>query len=310
MPNFKDHLQLHFIVLIWGFTAILGLLISLPAVELVFYRTLIAAVLLFFLIYGRRLSLKVSRREGLKILATGGLIGLHWILFFASSKVSTASVCLAGMTTASLWTALLEPLFYRRKLSRLEMGLALVIIFGLYIIFRFEFNHLLGLLMAIASAFFGALFTVINAQLVRKHHHYVITFYEMAGATLSIVLFFPAYALYFSSSQSLNLLPSPQDWFYILLLAGVCTVYAYSASVKLMHKFTAYAINLTVNLEPVYGIVLAFLIFGEKEKMTFGFYLGTFIILLAVLSYPTLNRYANRRRARRQKQALIAAEAK
>ena len=163
MPNFKDYLQLHFIVLIWGFTAILGLLIEIPSVELVFYRTLSASLILFGLLYFQKHSYQVTRKEIFIILGTGMLIAAHWILFFASAKVSTASVCLAGMTTATLWTSLVEPLFHRRKIKTFEIVLGLIIIFGLYIIFRFEFNHVLGLSMAVASAFLAALFSVINS---------------------------------------------------------------------------------------------------------------------------------------------------
>lgn len=292
MANWKDSLHLHLIVLIWGFTAILGLLMDLPAVELVFFRTLLASVMLYFLLYTRKRSLQLSLPELLKIAGTGLLIGAHWILFFASAKVSTASVCLAGMTTGTLWTSFVEPWVYRRKIRIYEIILACIIILGLYVIFRFEFNHVLGLSLAILSALLAALFSVFNSVLVKKHDHYVITFYEMSAACLGIALYFPLYQVTLAEGGSLVLNPSLKDWFYLLVLSGICTVYAYSASIKLMHKFSPYAINLTVNLEPVYGIVLAFLIFGDQEKMTGGFYGGTLIILVAVLSYPYIRKLA------------------
>ncbi len=291
MPQLKDYLQLHLIVWIWGFTAILGLLISLPSVELVFYRTLLASIMLAWMVYQKRLGFRLAFKEMLIILGTGAIIGAHWILFFGAAKVSTASVCLAGMTTGSLWTGFLEPIFYKRKVRSYEILLALVIIFGLYIIFRFEFGHLLGLTMAVLSALLAALFSVINGKLIQRHNHFVITFYEMAGACLSITLFFPFYALFLTDGKGLQFTMTGLDVFYVLILAGICTVYAYSMGVKLMKKFSPFAVNLTVNLEPVYGIVLAFLVFGEKEKMTSGFYLGTLVILLAVLSYPYLKKY-------------------
>jgi drug/metabolite transporter (DMT)-like permease len=299
MPQFKDYFQLHFIVLIWGFTAILGLLIHLPSVELVFYRTLIAIPFLMWVVYAKRRSFKMPSKELLKVLGTGVVIAAHWVLFFGAAKVSTASVCLAGMTTGSLWTGILEPIFFKRKINSYEIILGLVIIFGLYIIFQFETNHILGLSMAIASAFLSALFSVINGRLITKHDHFVLTFYEMIGANLGIVLFFPFYAIWMTSGQGLQLFATPIEWFYILILSGVCTVYAYSIGVKLMKKFTPFAINLTVNLEPVYGIVLAFLIFGEKEKMTTGFYMGTLVILMAVLTYPMLKKYFSQIQQRR-----------
>jgi drug/metabolite transporter (DMT)-like permease len=290
MPNLRDYLQLHFIVLIWGFTAILGLLISVSSLGLVFYRTWIASVLLASLIYFRGRSFKIPRTEFLKIIGTGFLIGFHWILFFGSAKVSNASVCLAGMTTATLWTSVLEPITHRRSPKPFEIILGLIIIGGLYIIFRFEFDHIAGLLMAVGSAFLAALFSVINSKLVQRHDHWLITFYEMVGACLITALILPFYQFYWIE-PSANLIPTTLDWFYLFILGGICTVYAYSIGVKLMKKFTPFAINLTVNLEPVYGIILAFLIFKEKEKMTPGFYIGTTIILIAVLSYPSLKKY-------------------
>lgn len=293
MPHLKDYLQLHFIVLIWGFTAILGLLITIPAVELVLFRTLLATGLLAYLVYARKRSLLAPTNEIIQMAATGALISLHWILFFGAARVSTASVCLAGMATASLWTSLLEPVLGKKQIKKYEILIGVVIILGLYVIFHFEFNHFWGIFMAVSSAFIAALFTVINTHFVRKHNHYVISFYEMLGAFIGTVVFLPFYQYYFLGNATLQLLPTAADWVWIAILAFVCTVYAYTTSVKLMHKFSAFAINLTVNLEPVYGILLAFLFFGEAEKMTAGFYLGTLIILFAVLSYPYLDNYFN-----------------
>ncbi len=289
MPEIKDYFKLHFIVLIWGFTAILGLLITIPQVELVLYRTLLAALLLAVLIAFRKKGYRVSNREGLKLLATGALIALHWILFFGAARVSNASICLAGMATSSLWTSLLEPMMSKKNIKVYEIIIAIVIMVGLYVIFQFEFNYVLGIVMAISSAFIAALFTVINTKLIVNHNHYTISFYEMAGAFLGTVLFLPFYQIYFAENQTLQLIPTSTDWIYIIILAFVCTVYAYTTSVKLMNKFSAFAINLTVNLEPVYGILLAFLFLNEK--MTPGFYLGTCIILASVITYPYLDKY-------------------
>jgi drug/metabolite transporter (DMT)-like permease len=296
MPTLKDYLQLHFIVLIWGFTAILGLLISIPAVELVFFRTLLASLLLAFMLLRKKELFRVNQSDLLRMLATGMLIAAHWILFFGAARVSTASICLAGMATSSLWTSILEPILRSRKIRVLEIMLGLVVIAGLYVVFHFEFNHALGISMAVLSALIGALFTVVNAQFSVRHNSYTITFYEMIGACVGTVLFLPFYGKYVAPNGQLQLLPSPSDWFYIAVLAFLCTVYAYSLAVRLMKKFSAFAINLTVNLEPVYGIVLAFLFFGDTEKMTLGFYLGTLIILLSVLLYPVLDKQFTRRK--------------
>jgi drug/metabolite transporter (DMT)-like permease len=290
----KDYLLLHFIVLIWGFTAILGVLISIPSLEIVFYRTLIASVILAGIFYWKKTRIRVSKIELAKVLGTGVIIALHWLLFFWAARVSTVSVCLAGMATTSLWTAFIEPLANRKKVKGFEIFLGLMVISGLYVIFRFELDYWLGLLMAVSSAFLSAVFTVINGRLTKRHNPYVLTFYEMFGACIFSALLLPVYG-YFFAPEGLQLIPSTMDWFWLFLLSGVCTVYAFSVSVELMRRVTAFAVNLTINLEPVYGIVLAVLIFGEKEQMTGGFYLGTLIILVSVLIYPVYNYYQKRK---------------
>jgi drug/metabolite transporter (DMT)-like permease len=288
MASTRDYLELHFIVLLWGFTAILGVLISIPPVELVFYRTLLAAAMLGLLMKIRGTGFRLGRTPLLYILLAGVLIGAHWITFFLSARVANVSVSLAGFATIALWTSILEPVILKKRFYWYELFLGLLMIMGLYVIFRFEFEYAWGLTLGVISAFLGSLFTVLNGKWTHDYDHYAITFYEMIGAWISIMLFLPWYAEL--QSEGLQLLPTGFDWLYLTILALVCTVYAYSISVELMKRISAFAINLTVNLEPVYGIILAVLIFGESEKMTSGFYWGTGIIVLAVLSYPVLNR--------------------
>lgn len=298
MSQFKHYLHLHFIILIWGFTAVLGLLINIPVVETVFYRTLLASVALGILLYFRKRNFRLGQKQIGQMLGTGALIAAHWILFFGAARVANASVCLAGMATCSLWTSMLEPLMTRRKIQLYEVVLGLIVIIGLYVIFRFEFGYALGLIMAILSAILASVFTIINSKFTRVYNPYMITFYEMAGACLSIALFFPFYAFFIVENGHLQLLPSSGDWLYILILALICTVYAYSASVELMKHITAFAMNLATNMEPVYGIILAVIIFGDSERMTPAFYTGTSIILLSVLAYPVINHYRNRKKLR------------
>jgi drug/metabolite transporter (DMT)-like permease len=286
----SDYLKLHFIVWIWGFTAILGLLISIPAVEIVFFRTLIAFGTLGIILLLRKTNFKVGKREIFKILGTGFIIAAHWILFFAAARVSTASVCLAGIATCSLWTSFLEPIMNRTKIKNFEVFLGLTVLGGLYVIFRFEFNHALGLGMAILSALLASIFSVINGKLTKKHNPYMITFYEMLGAWLGTLIFLPFYSYYFTNGAGINLIPVGMDWIWLAILGIVCTVYAFSVSVEIMKRISAFIVNLTVNLEPVYGIILAVLVIGEKEKMQPEFYMGTLIILLSVLAYPFLNK--------------------
>ena len=295
MPRFKDFLELHFIIFLWGFTAILGKLISIPAVELVAIRTLITCLALALIIKSRGGLFKVGSLPFLKMLGVGFLIAAHWILFFASARVASISISLAGLATASLWTALLEPIFTRKKIKPHEILLAILIMIGLYVIFQFEFDHAVGIVMAVGSALMAAIFTIINSRLTKQYPSATITCYEMGGACLATVLFFPLYLAYFTDNAALDFSLSAMDWVWLMILTLVCTVYAYTGGVRLMQRISAFAMNLTVNLEPVYGILLAWIIFGESEQMSAGFYYGALIILAAVFIYPVLDSFYNRR---------------
>jgi len=300
----KDYLRLHFIVLLWGFTAILGKLISVPPVELVFWRTLLAASGLAVLLVVRRQPWRVAGAEVVKMLGIGVLVAAHWITFFLAARLSSVSVCLAGLATLALWTSLLEPLVLWRRVRLYEVGLGLLTMVGLYLVSQAELDQMAGLLVAILSAGLSALFSVFNSKLVKRHTPFQLTLYEMTGACLSIVLFMPVYSRYFTEGRGLQLAWQGYDWLWLLLLAGVCTVYAFSSSVELMKRISAFVVNLTINLEPVYGILLAVLMytlhipgFGQ-EKLSTGFYLGTVVILLSVLIHPVLDQWVKRRQRR------------
>ncbi|WP_324671985.1 DMT family transporter [Hymenobacter sp. GOD-10R] len=292
----KDYLRLHFLVLLWGFTAILGKLISLPPVELVFWRTFLATVGLAALLVIRKQSWRIKPADVLRLLSVGVLVAIHWITFFLAARLSSVSVCLAGMATLALWASLLEPLVLWRRVRVYEVGLGLLTMVGLYLVSQAELDQLLGLGVATISAGLSALFSVLNSKLVKQHSPLRLTFYEMLGACLAIALFLPFYSQYFTASAGLHLIPAPLDWLWLFVLSGACTVYAFSSSVELMKRLSAFVVNLTINLEPVYGIVLAVLIFGSQEKMSLNFYLGTLVILFSVLVHPVLDQWNQRRR--------------
>ncbi len=290
MAKVSDYLHLHFLVFLWGFTAILGVLISIPSVEMVFYRTLLAAIGLGILILSIKGSFKVTPRDFIKLMLTGVIIGVHWITFFAAAKVSNVSVSLVGFATASLWTAFLEPLSSKMKVRPLEIFLGVLVIIGLYIIFYFDFKYPLGLLLGVTSGLTAAIFSIINARMVKRIDRYTITFYEMIGGCISTALFFPVYKIYFAENGILQLNPTAMDWVYILILALVCSVYAYSKMVDLLKTMSVFIIQLTLNLEPIYGIIMAVILFGQQEKMAANFYIGTVIILSSVILYPILKK--------------------
>lgn len=288
MPSNRDYLKLHFIVFLWGFTAVLGKLVLISSVEMVFYRCVLAFFGIGVLILFSKTSLNISTVDLSKVFFTGFIVALHWLTFFGAGRISNPSTSLVGFATCSLWAALLEPMAKRKKISVVEVGLGLVVICGLVIIFSFNFKYKLGMLLAILSGFTAALFSVINSKLVSRVHEYTITFYEMLGASLAVLLFFPLFTMFFSGETPFQQSPSFSDWFYISLMAFACSVYAYTVSIDLSRRISVFFIQLTLNLEPVYGIILALIIFGQQEVMSLNFYIGTLVILGAVVSYPMM----------------------
>jgi drug/metabolite transporter (DMT)-like permease len=290
MATTIDYVKLHFIVFLWGFTAILGLLVKIPAIEMVIYRTAIAAVGMGALILFLNQNFKLPARQFGYVLLTGFVVAAHWITFFVSARVSNASVSLVGLATGSLWAAFLEPFMNKRKIKMYEVLLGLLVIVGLYIIFSFDFKYPLGLLLGILSGFFSALFYSINSRLGQKIGTYQITFFEMVGACLGTSIYLIIHMLFVVPDYVVNFQADRADWFWMLILALVCTVYAFSVSVNLMKRLSVFFMQLTLNLEPVYGIILAVLIFGATEAMSLKFYIGTLIILGAVAGYPILKK--------------------
>jgi drug/metabolite transporter (DMT)-like permease len=286
----SEYLKLHFIVLLFGFTGILGKLVSIPAVEMVFYRTLLASAGMVVLLLVVKGSFKVSGGDFTRLMLTGFIVAAHWLTFFISARVSNVSVSLVGFATASLWTALIEPLVKGYRIKTVEIVFGLIVLGGLYTIFSSDFGYSYGLILGVLSGLTCAIFSVINSQLVKRIDSFTITFYEMTGACLAVCTFLPVYRVYWAEDQQLRMLPAASDWIYIALLAWLCSVYAYSAAVELMKKVSVFFFQLTLNLEPVYGIIMAVVVFGDTEKMTVNFYIGTLIIMAAVLVYPVLKR--------------------
>lgn len=291
MEQVRKHLlQLHFIVFIYGFTAILGRLITLDAVPLVWYRMFIAFASLAIILKLSNQKFSIPKKKILILTGVGLIVAFHWITFFHSIKISTISVALGCLASTTLFTSFLEPVFVRRPLSWFEVFTGVVIIIGLYIIFQFEPNYVAGIITGLTSAFLAGLFTVLNKVLVRDIHPATISFYEMGGGFIGITIF----VILNNSFVDIMTFPILSDWIYLLLLGVVCSAYAFMASTRVMQTLSAYTVVLTVNLEPIYGIILAFLIFGDSEYMSFGFYAGTLLILTAVFLLPVVREKARR----------------
>lgn len=293
MASSTDYLKLHFIVFLWGFSAILGKLVTIPAVEMVWYRSILAAAGMGAVIHFSRGNFKVSRTDVVKLFGIGCIVSLHWIAFFGSARVSNVSVSLVGFATNSLWAALLEPWFNRTRIKKYELILGLMVLAGLYIIFSFDFEYKLGLVLGILAGFTSALFSVFNSRMVKRISSRSITFYEMIGVFLATGLFFPLFQLA-GADIRWPALPTAMDVLYIAILAGVCSVYAYTVAVELMKRISVFMIQLTLNLEPVYGIMMAVIIFGQREQMDLNFYIGTLVILAAVITYPLVKKRFDR----------------
>ena len=277
--KFKNYLLLHLIVFIWGFTAILGALITIDAIPLVWYRMLLAVLFIAIYFLWKKKSFKVDRGGLLKFFFTGVVIALHWVFFFKAIKVSNVSVALVTMSTGAFFTALIEPVFFKRKINALEMFLGLLVIAGLYIIFNFESQYKLGIIYALIASFLGALFAVLNGLFIKKYTADTISFYQLFFGVVFITIY-----LLFTNSFSVSFFQIPaSDWMYLIVLSSICTAYAFIASVQVMKYLSPYTVMLTINLEPIYAIVLALFIFGDKEQMSSTFYLGAFIVLFVVL---------------------------
>jgi len=286
-----SHLKLHLVVLIYGFTAILGKLITLSAGQLVWYRMLIALISFYLYIKWKNTDFSVDRKQFLKLFGIGIIVALHWIAFFGAIKIANVSVALVCLATSTLFTSLLEPFFFRKRINLLEVIIGLLIIFGIYLIFRFETRYLAGIVVALAAAFLAGLFSVLNKKMVHHQKASVISFYEMMGGLSCVTVY-----LVFSEWGELPLsIPSGTDFICLLALGIICTAYAFAVQVKIMRHLSAYIVALTINLEPVYGIIMAWFLFGETEHMTHGFYIGTMIIFLSVLGFPLYHYYLKTR---------------
>ncbi|PKA81945.1 EamA-like transporter family protein [Ulvibacter sp. MAR_2010_11] len=296
MQNAKlfNYLHLHFIIFIWGFTAVLGALISIDAIPLVWYRMLLASGFIFLFVKARKIPLRFPKKVLLGFFGAGLVIALHWLAFFGAIKVSNVSVTLAIMSTGAFFASLLEPLLYKRKIIGYEVFFGLIVVAGLYIIFNVETEYVWGIILALTSSFLGALFSVINGKFAIKYPASAISFYELLSGMLCITI----YLTFTGSFTASFFILSANDWIFLLLLASVCTAYAFIASVHVMKWISPYTVMLSINMEPVYGIILALLILGDSENMSPQFYYGAAIILVTVIANGIIKMKLERKKRR------------
>ena len=293
LSKYKYHIWLHLTVLIFGLTGILGKLISVDSYLLVWYRVFIAlvALLVYFVITAA--SLKVSKKQIGKILLVGVIIAVHWVTFFEAIKQSNVSVALVCFSSSTLFTSLIEPLYFKRRIKPYELIFGVIIILGLYFIFSFEFKYLIGMILSVVSAALASWFTVLNGILIKETNAKLISFYELLGAFIILSV----YLLFSTKGDFHQFLIPVSDLKWLIILGTLCTAFAFIVSVEVMKKISPYTVTMSVNLEPIYSIVLAFLIWPESETMSYGFYMGTIIVIATIF----LNAFLKNRGAKEKK---------
>jgi drug/metabolite transporter (DMT)-like permease len=297
MPNakLKNHLHLHFLVFIAGFTAILGQLITISAIPLVWFRMMIASILIFLYIKIAKIKIQIDPKFILKLSVAGLVIALHWITFFGAIDASNVSITLAVFSTGTFFASLLEPIIHKRRIIWYEILFGVFIILGVWIITQSEINYIVGIILGILSAFLSSLFAVLNGVFLKQHTPTVISFYEFVSGVLFITLFI----LLFGDGFSAHFFDlSTLDFWYLFILGSVCTAYAFIAAVHVMRYISPYTVVLTYSLEPVYGIIIAIILFPDKEKMSPNFYYGATIIIITVVLNAVLKNIRKLKRKR------------
>lgn len=285
--NLKSYLNLHLIVFIWGFTAVLGELISIRDASLVWYRMGLAGIFIFIYLLLTKKRFVLPGKALLQFVMVGLLISIHWIFFFRAIDISNVSVTLAMFSTGAFFASILEPIFYKRKMLWYEILFGLIIIGGLCMIMNVEVKYLEGMICALFSVFVGVMFTIFNGKLTQQYDSAVISLYEFFSGFIFVSL----YLLYDGRFTPEFFRISSADWMYLFILSSVCTAYAFTASVNVMRRLSPYTVMLTTNLEPVYGIFLAYFIIGDSEKMSVPFYIVSAIILTTVIANGVVKNY-------------------
>jgi len=296
----RAYAQIHLAVLLWGFTGILGKAISLSAPVLVWYRMLITAGILAIILTNRGGWVKMVRKDFIRIIGIGVMYAIHWVAFYASIKYANASIAMVCLATASVFTALLDPILNKGKLNYVEIFLSFIAILGVYCIYALQpqtadngmVHFKLGVVLGVIAAIISAIFTVLNKPLAEKYPPRTIVFYEMAIGLVFLTLVAPFYI--YNQNGALQLLPRGMDYLWIFLLSYCCTVWGQSLAMSALKHLSAFTVTLSVNLEPVYGIILAFLIYKENHQLAYGFYIGMGFIFMSLILQIAIILFKNR----------------
>lgn len=278
LSKYKYHIWLHMTVLIFGLTGILGKLITINSYLLVWYRLIIALIGILIYFAFTKFSLRITKKQLIKTSLVGIIIAVHWVTFFEAIKQSNVSVALVCLSSSTLFTSLIEPLYFKRRIKVYELIFGVLIILGLYFIFSFEFKYVIGMILSVISAALASWFTVLNGILVKETKAKLISFYELLGAFVVVSIY-----LLVTTKADFNQFTVPvEDLKWLIILGTVCTAFAFIVSVEVMKKISPYTVTISVNLEPIYSIILALLIWPESETMSYGFYMGTIIVIATI----------------------------
>ena len=282
----KSYFLLHTAVLFLGFSPVFGKVISLNEGLLTWYRVFFSTLILFVILKLFKVNTRISFKEKFDIAKIGIFVSLSWVFFYAGIKHSTISVGVVCYCVASFFTAILEPLISKSPFRVSEFLLSGLTILGIALIFHFEASYQLGIILGVIAPIFYTLFSIYNKQLAGLYDTKLISYYQMLGGTISLGLLLPFY-LYFFPTE--NILPSLKDCLYLFLLSLFCTVLVYVFLTEAMKKISAFTANLSMNLEPIYAIIIAFLFFDEGKQVNSSFYMGLFFVVLSVVLQTILS---------------------
>jgi drug/metabolite transporter (DMT)-like permease len=287
----KAFIQLHIAVFLAGFTGILGKLITLNEGLLVWYRLMISAASLWILFFLQKRNPRISFADMARIFGIGAIAALHWVSFYGSIKYANVSIALVCFSAIGFFTAFLEPLIFRVKMDVVELLLGVLMIIGIYFIFHFDPTYKTGIIIGLVSALLASIFPILNKVILKRIPAETVTLYELSGGFIFLTLLLPLYLKLFPTDY---IFPNLRDWLWLLILSWLCTVLAFNLSMKALQKISAFTANLSYNLEPVYGILLAFVVLGENKYLNKGFYIGLAFIIFAIAAQ--MMRLWNKRR--------------
>ena len=275
----KAFFQLHIAVFLAGFTGILGRLITLNEGLIVWYRLLFTAATMWILFGLMKKFQKISIIDILKIAGVGFIAAMHWATFYGSIKYANVSVALVCFAAIGFFTALFEPIILRKRLNRVELLLGLITLSGIYIIFHFDTQFKTGIILGIISAILASLFPIFNREFLKRINVETMLAWQQTGGLITLSILLPFYLQKFPVE---TILPSLNNIGWLLVLSWFCSVIAFQLSSNALKRLSAFTVNLTFNLEPVYGIILAFIIYKENQFLSKWFFVG-FGIIAAVL---------------------------